>query len=33
VYFTAQDSVRLHFDDRGAGAPVVMIHGAAGSGM
>jgi pimeloyl-ACP methyl ester carboxylesterase len=33
VYFTAPDGVRLHFDDRGAGAPVVMIHGAAGSGM
>lgn len=33
MYFTAQDGVRLHFDDRGTGAPVVMIHGAAGSGM
>lgn len=33
VYFTAQDGVRLYFDDRGGGAPVVMIHGAAGSGM
>jgi pimeloyl-ACP methyl ester carboxylesterase len=33
VYFTAQDGARLHFDDRGTGPPVVMIHGAAGSGM
>jgi len=33
VYFTAEDGVRLHVDDRGAGPPVVMIHGAAGSGM
>lgn len=33
MYFTAQDGVRLHFDDRGSGQPVVMIHGAAGSGM
>jgi pimeloyl-ACP methyl ester carboxylesterase len=33
VYFTAPDGVRLYFDDRGAGPPVVMIHGAAGSGM
>jgi pimeloyl-ACP methyl ester carboxylesterase len=33
MYFTAQDGVRLYYDDRGAGAPVVMIHGAAGSGM
>jgi pimeloyl-ACP methyl ester carboxylesterase len=33
MYFTAQDGVRLHFDDRGTGTPVVMIHGAAGSGM
>lgn len=33
MYFTAQDGVRVYFDDRGAGAPVVMIHGAAGSGM
>ncbi len=33
MYFTAQDGVRLYFDDRGDGAPVVMIHGAAGSGM
>ncbi|MFC0862335.1 alpha/beta fold hydrolase [Sphaerimonospora cavernae] len=33
MYFTAQDGVRLHFDDRGSGEPVVMIHGAAGSGM
>jgi pimeloyl-ACP methyl ester carboxylesterase len=33
VYFTAHDGVRLYFEDRGAGAPVVMIHGAAGSGM
>jgi pimeloyl-ACP methyl ester carboxylesterase len=33
VYFTAHDGVRLYFDERGSGAPVVMIHGAAGSGM
>lgn len=33
MYLTAPDGVRLYFDDRGAGAPVVMIHGAAGSGM
>jgi len=33
VYFTADDGVRLHYDDRGTGPPVVMIHGAAGSGM
>lgn len=33
MYFTAQDGVRLYYDDRGAGAPVVMLHGAAGSGM
>jgi len=33
VYFTAQDGARLYFDDRGNGQPVVMIHGAAGSGM
>ena len=33
MYFTAQDGVRLYFDDRGEGASVVMIHGAAGSGM
>jgi pimeloyl-ACP methyl ester carboxylesterase len=33
VYFTAPDGVRLYFDDRGAGAPVIMLHGAAGSGM
>jgi pimeloyl-ACP methyl ester carboxylesterase len=33
VYVTADDGVRLHVDDRGAGPPVVMIHGAAGSGM
>jgi len=33
MYFTAHDGVRLYFDDRGSGSPVVMIHGAAGSGM
>jgi pimeloyl-ACP methyl ester carboxylesterase len=33
MYFTAQDGVRLYYDDRGSGAPVVMLHGAAGSGM
>jgi pimeloyl-ACP methyl ester carboxylesterase len=33
MYLTAQDGMRLHFDDRGSGPPVVMIHGAAGSGM
>lgn len=33
MYFTAEDGVRLYFDDRGSGEPVVMIHGAAGSGM
>ncbi len=33
MYFTARDGVRLYFDDHGSGAPVVMIHGAAGSGM
>jgi pimeloyl-ACP methyl ester carboxylesterase len=33
VHLTAEDGVRLYFDDRGAGEPVVMIHGAAGSGM
>ena len=33
MYITADDGVRLHYDDRGSGPPVVMIHGAAGSGM
>jgi pimeloyl-ACP methyl ester carboxylesterase len=33
MYFFAQDGVRLHFDERGSGPPVLMIHGAAGSGM
>jgi pimeloyl-ACP methyl ester carboxylesterase len=33
VYFTAHDGVRLYFEDCGGGAPVIMIHGAAGSGM
>lgn len=33
MYYTAQDGARLYFDDRGSGQPVVMIHGAAGSGM
>lgn len=33
MYFTAQDGIRLYFDDRGTGQPVVLIHGAAGSGM
>jgi pimeloyl-ACP methyl ester carboxylesterase len=33
VYVTADDGVRLHVEDRGAGPAVVMIHGAAGSGM
>jgi pimeloyl-ACP methyl ester carboxylesterase len=33
VYITADDGVRLHVDDRGTGPPVVMLHGAAGSGM
>lgn len=33
MYFTARDGVRLYFDDRGTGPAVVMIHGAAGSGM
>lgn len=34
MYFTAKDGVRLHFDDRGGGGPpMIMIHGAAGSGM
>lgn len=32
MYVTAPDGVRLYFDDRGSGEPVVMIHGAAGSG-
>lgn len=34
MYFTAQDGVRLYYEDRGAnGDTVVMVHGAAGSGM
>lgn len=33
MYFTALDGARLYFEDRGAGPAVVMIHGAAGSGM
>jgi pimeloyl-ACP methyl ester carboxylesterase len=32
VYLTANDGIRLYFDDRGSGDAVVMIHGAAGSG-
>lgn len=33
MYLKAHDGVRLYYDDRGSGPPVVMIHGAAGSGM
>lgn len=33
MYYTASDGVRLYFDDHGSGEPVLMIHGAAGSGM
>jgi pimeloyl-ACP methyl ester carboxylesterase len=33
MYFTTHDGVRLHFGDSGTGPAVVMIHGAAGSGM
>lgn len=32
MYFTAEDKVRIYYDDSGSGAPVVMIHGAATSG-
>ncbi len=33
MYYTATDGIRLYFDDRGKGQPVLLIHGAAGSGM
>jgi pimeloyl-ACP methyl ester carboxylesterase len=33
MYFTAEQGVRIYYDDVGSGAPVVMIHGAATSGM
>jgi pimeloyl-ACP methyl ester carboxylesterase len=31
MYFTAEDKVRIYYDDVGSGAPVMMIHGAATS--
>lgn len=33
MYLKAADGVRVFYDLRGSGAPVVLIHGAAGSGM
>lgn len=32
MYYTAPDGVRMYYDDLGSGEPVVLIHGAAGSG-
>lgn len=32
MYFTTNDKVQLYYDDVGAGAPVLMVHGAATSG-
>jgi pimeloyl-ACP methyl ester carboxylesterase len=31
VFFTTSDGVRLYYEDVGTGAPVVLLHGAAGS--
>jgi len=31
MYLTAEDDVRIYYDDAGSGAPVLMIHGAATS--
>jgi len=31
MYLTAEDQVRIYYDDAGSGAPVLMIHGAATS--
>lgn len=33
MHYTAEDGVRLFYDDRGYGQPIIMLHGAAGSGM
>lgn len=32
MYLTAHDGVRLYYDDLGSGEPVLLLHGAAGSG-
>lgn len=32
MYLMAEDGVKIYYDDVGAGAPVVMVHGAATSG-